>query len=129
LPSDPTSPFKLYRRRFPTKIVFVRLKGRRINMLEHIDHHLFFPRPGLYGVLSIFYIWRHPCCRLGLFHRIENNRFITQDILYRNCFKASDIKINLPLLHILLFLHANYFRMYNWLMHKPCSNKDVVQLS
>jgi len=46
-PSDPIFPFKLGRLRFPTKITFlwqsIRLKGRRLNVLEYIYHRLFFP--------------------------------------------------------------------------------------
>jgi len=65
---------------------------------------------------------------VGRRHRIGNDKFITLDFLYCNGFKAAVIKINLYLLHILLFLHANYFQVYNWLMYKSFSNK-YVQIS
>jgi len=124
-----SSPFNLCRRRFPTKIVFVRLKARRINVLEYIDHRQFFPKART--------IWRsphptHDNIPVAVIEwrrqRIGNDKLITLDFLYWKGFKAADIKINQSLLHILLFLHANYFQVHNWLMYKSFSNK-VVQIS
>jgi len=45
-PSDPTIPFKIFRRRFPIWMAFgmtIMLKGRRLNLLQYIYLRLFFP--------------------------------------------------------------------------------------
>ena len=65
-PPDPTIPFKLCMRRFPIIITFlrhsVRLKVRRLNVLQNIHHRLYFPWPVLGCFFPNLFIGQHRCC-------------------------------------------------------------------
>jgi hypothetical protein len=109
--------FRLCRTRYPTKIevaMTVRLKVRRLNVLEYIHHP---PRFPMASSVRHFHDPLYLTSLLRLLKDIDNVQKMIRLIIYicyiEKCFRVSNIWIKCFVLNLSLFLCAEYPHGYN----------------